>query len=206
MDVRDLQVKRGDAILPAWQKLTAWAESLRVVPCPGMRLLVTPQGTHAVIEDNSTTWPHAWRVRVNGKDATIEEGTVNNRLPCIGETLLDGRNFGDPEGEAGEVPTLKLMGAESGKTWIALRAVVKNGVIEPGDPKALTVVEVPHLEPALTEGGAPDAGGVGLWPLAALYWRKGEMARIKQIVFLNLVHRFQAGTDGALGRHFFAAT
>jgi len=203
MDADALKVNRGDDIFPAWQRLVKWVESLKIIPLPGIRRYLTPQGTRIVLEDSSTNWPHPWYVDAAGMEARIGEGTVNALMPRIKGVRLDGLT---DKMEYEEVPPLKLEGIETGKTWVALRVLTTEGRIDPENKEALTIVETKTLNPRIYEGGAPDLEGVGLWPLAVLYWREGKLFKTFQIAHHNLIHRFERSNDERPDRHLLWAT
>jgi hypothetical protein len=202
MDLNHLRVKRGDNILAAWNRLLAWAETTRVIAGPGQRLHVTPTGTRLYVDDPSQQWAHPWRVNLTGNEAAIEAGTLNNEVPLLNGITLDGFNG---EGEQVTPPRLRVKGVKAGKTWIALRVLTRGGVIVADNPEALTVVEVDSLDPRQFEGGSPDVNGVGLHPLAAVYWRDAKPVRVLQITHHNLQHRFIQAGNGRPARHVFWA-
>lgn len=202
MDVAKLRVKRGDNILAAWNRLLAWVETTRVIAGPGQRIHVTPTGTRVYVDDPARQWAHPWRVHVTGGEASIEAGNVNGEPAMLNGLTLDGFNG---EGEQVTPPRLKVKGVKVGKTWVALRVTTKEGVIVADDPEALTVVEVESLDPRLLEGGSPDVNGVGLHPLAVIYWRDSKPVKVVQNTHHHLQHRFIPANDGRPARHVFWA-
>lgn len=200
MDVRDLYVRKGDPILPAWKRLLEWARQFRLFAGRGVRLTRTPSGTYIVVDAQAAPWDHPFKVLVSGQETTILPGTVNKLMPTVNGVALDAEN----------APRLRIAGGPSSelRSWICVqvRVDLKTGAINSDDKDALTIVHVTDLDPATSEGGSPDDGkGIGLHPLAMLIWNgdKASIKRAHQITHFNQQHRFIAAGDGQPSRHLF---
>jgi len=195
MDVRELYVQRGDAILPAWNKLLNWAKQFRVFAGRGIRLTRTPNGTYVVADLQASTWDHPFRVTLGSKELTIGMGTLNNRIPTINGVALDG---------AQAVPKLKLASGPNAalRSWVCLQVRVdrQSGEINTDDENAVSIVHRNDIENDL-----PSDGTVGMHALAMLVWNpdRSSVKRLHQVTHFHLQHRRLKGTDQQLARHLF---
>ena len=165
MDTHTLHVQAGEEITPAWKRLEAWVRSTRVISSPGLRVHRTTQGTHVYADTEGTSWAHPFRVSIGGLSATVDMGTINNRVPIIEGEPLDGK---DANGATVSAPPLKLTGKSSGKSWVVVRM--------PEEKE-----ELPIIEQAEELDGAH--------PLAVIYWDAGQVSRVHQITHFNLQHQ-----------------
>ena len=186
MNLRDLHVKKGDPVLPAWNRLLAWAGQFRLFAGRGVRLTRTPNGTFIVVEQKSAPWDHPFKVMVGDNEATVLMGTLNNLVPTIAGKPLD----------AESPPRLKINGGPNAelRSWICLdvRVDAKTGVInEKG-------VVIAHAREA-------ESRESGRHPLAMLVWNtdRATVRRVHQITHFNLQHRFIKGQAGKPSRHLF---
>ncbi len=195
MDVRELYVQRGDAILPAWNKLLNWAKQFRVLAGRGIRLTRTPNGTYIVAELQASAWDHPFRVMLSGKEVTVGMGTLNNRIPTINGVALDG---------AQAVPKLKLTGVPNAelRSWVCLQVRVDrhSGEINTDDENAVSIVHKNDIE-----NGLPSDGSIGLHALAMLVWNpdRSSVKRLHQVTHFHLQHRWLKGIDQQPARHLF---
>jgi hypothetical protein len=200
MDVRELYVQRGDAILPAWNKLLNWAKQFRVFAGRGIRLTRTPNGTYIVADLQASTWDHPFRVSLGGKELTIGMGTLNNRIPTINGLPLDGAQAG----KAQAVPKLKLTSGPNAelRSWVCLQLRVdrQSGEISADDENAVSIVHKSDIE-----NGLPSDGSIGLHALAMLVWNsdRSSVKRLHQVTHFHLQHRWLKGTDPQPARHLF---
>ena len=185
MDTHTLHVQAGEEITPAWKRLEAWVRSTRVISSPGLRVHRTTQGTHVYADTEGTSWAHPFRVSIGGLSATVDMGTINNRVPIIEGEPLDGKGANN---KAVTVPPLKLTGKADGKSWIAVRVPVDDDGKEIED-------EPPIIEQVETLEGAH--------PLAVLYWDAGQVSKSHQITHFNLQHQFLKATATNPARHLF---
>jgi len=195
MDVRELYVQRGDAILPAWNKLLNWAKQFRVLAGRGIRLTRTPNGTYIVAELQASAWDHPFRVMLSGKEVTVGMGTLNNRIPTINGVALDG---------AQAVPKLKLTSGPNAelRSWVCLQVRVdrQTGEINTDDENPVSIVHKNDIE-----NGLPSDGSIGLHALAMLVWNsdRSSVKRLHQVTHFHLQHRWLKGTDQQPSRHLF---
>ena len=195
MDVRELYVQRGDAILPAWNKLLNWAKQFRVLAGRGIRLTRTPNGTYIVADLQASTWDHPFRVMLSGKEVTVGMGTLNNRIPTINGVALDG---------AQAVPKLKLASGPNAelRSWVCLqvRVDLQSGEINTDDENAMSIVHKTDIE-----NGLPSDGIIGLHALAMLVWNpdRSSVKRLHQVTHFHLQHRWLKGTNQQPARHLF---
>ena len=198
MDVRELYVQRGDAILPAWNKLLNWAKQFRVLAGRGIRLTRTPNGTYIVADLQASTWDHPFRVMLGGKEVTVGMGTLNNRIPTINGVPLDG---------AQAVPRLKLASGPNAelRSWVCLQVRVdrQSGEINTDDETAVSIVHKNDIE-----NGLPSDGIIGLHALAMLVWNpdRSSVKRLHQVTHFHLQHRWLKGTNQQPARHLFWPT
>lgn len=180
------------------------AETHRVIG--GAREHRTRLGRIVVMEADSPVFAGAFFVSVAGlTDLTLSTGRVNGVQPTIGGVYLDGTLPGggdSPDGvprlDCGEGP------GERSRSWVGLRVALNAATlaIDPEDPEAVTVAHRTELPARFSEGGAPDEGGTGFWPVAELVWNATgrRIVRVRQIGWFDKTHRY---VDGEPGRHFF---
>lgn len=189
MNLRDLHVRKGDPVLPAWNNLLDWAKQFRLFAGRGVRLTRTPNGTFIVAEQQSTPWDHPFKVTVSATEATVLLGTLNNQVPMISGKRLDEE----------VAPQLKLAGGPNRdrRSWVCLdlRVDVKTGAIDPDDPKSVV----------LTHAREPESSEFGRHPLAMILWDvdRSTIRRVHQITHFNLQHRFIKAQAGKPSRHLF---
>ena len=111
MNLRDLEVKKGEPVLPAWERLKAWARRFELHARPGIRFNQMPEGTWVIVDDNSTTsWNYPFACALNGQSVSVGAGTLNNSVPLLGGVGIDGL---DANGNAVTVPALPVKGPPS---------------------------------------------------------------------------------------------
>ena len=200
MDVRELYVQRGDAILPAWNKLLNWAKQFRVFAGRGIRLTRTPNGTYVVADLQASAWDHPFRVTLGSKELTVGIGTLNNRIPTINGVPLDGAQAG----KAHAAPKLKLTSGPNAelRSWVCLQVRVdrQTGEINADDENAVTIIHRNDIENSL-----PSDGSIGLHALAMLVWNsdRSSVRRLHQVTHFNLQHRWLKGSNEQPARHLF---
>lgn len=206
INLRDLHVRPGEPVLPAWKRLLEWAKQFRLFAGRGVRLQRTPNGTYVIADLKSNPWNHPFKVRLAEREATVGFGTVQDVVPRIDGKRLDGI---DEKGREGEVPLLKIEGEPNDelRSWIVVEVKVdpKSGEIDPGNEEAVVIRHVRELR-----ASTPD---VGRHPLAMLIWAPNgtEIVRSRHITHFHLRHLFVARqgseeTEGESGRHLFWAT
>lgn len=199
MNARELEVKKGDPILPAWRKLQEWARSLKLIEGPGVRFRRTPSGTYVSAEIRRSSWLHPFLVNTIGDTAaTVRAGTVNNLVPRIRGKRIDNL---DEAGEETEPPEVKLTGpGDELRSYIALVVLpdLKNGELDASDPEAVVIMHLERLSDV--------AKGLGIQPLALVQWTpEGAVRGVFQIVHHNLRFQHVPETTKTLSRSFFWA-
>jgi hypothetical protein len=175
----------------------------------GFKRNVTANGTTLVEIPKKNTFKGAFTVSIrSGTRLVIGEGTVNGLLPRIGEVYIDGKDENGEDVPEG-IPALDLDEGpgDRRRSYVCLRVRIDpaTGAMNPDDPEALTIVHRQTLHPAFADGGSPDEEGAGDWPIAQLTWSANgiRVDRIRQWVFFDQTHRFEAGDGLRPGRHFF---
>lgn len=206
IDLRELYVRPGEPVLPAWKRLLEWAKQFRLFAGRGVRLQRTPNGTYVIADLKANPWNHPFKVRLMDREATIGFGTVQDVVPRIEGKRIDGI---DEKGREGDPPKLRLTGEPNaeGRSWIVVEVRVdpKSGEIDPEDEEAVVVRHVRELRSSTSE--------IGRHPLAMLIWstNRSSIVRARQITHFHLRHLFvpQQSSDPQErrgGRHLFWAT
>jgi len=201
IDLRDLIVRPGEPVLPAWERLLDWAKQFRLHAGHGVRLNRTPNGTYIIADLPSPSWNHPFQVRLAEREVTVAFGTVNGLVPRIGGRTIDGL---DENGRETEPPRLRIEGGpnEDLRSWIVIdvRTGGESGELDPSDPEAVVIRHARALR--------PDDKTIGRHPLAMLLWAANgrRLVRSRQITHFSLGHHYRAGDGDTPGRHFFWAT
>lgn len=203
IDLRDLYVRPGEPVMPAWQRLLEWAKQFRLFAGRGVRLTRTPNGTYVVADLKANPWNHPFKVRLAEREATVGFGTVEGIVPRIGSKTIDGL---DASGKETEPPKLPIAGEPNDdlRSWVVVEVkVAPDGEeIDPEDSEAVTIRHVRELK--------PDDPRVGRHPLAMLIWASNgtTILRARQITHFNLSHLYvvDRGAEERPGRHLFWAT
>ena len=188
VDLRDLMVKPGDPVLPAWRRLLDWAKQFRLYSSNQIRLTRTPQGTYIVAEVSRGSFDHPFRVSVTSGEAFVRPGTVEDIYARIG-------GVGADKTPAPKLP-LGKPNAE-GRSWVVVEVTVKDGVIDPEDKGAVVIRHASSLARTREE--------VGIQPLAMLVWSGSTVSEVHQIVHHSLGHYYVQPAEGRGGRHLFFA-
>jgi len=188
VDLRDLMVKPGDPVMPAWRRLLDWAKQFRLYSSNEIRLTRTPQGTYIVAEPSGVSFIHPFRVSITSSQVIIRPGAVEDIYPRIGGVAIDAK----------PAPQLQLGKPNAeGRSWVALEVTTKDGVIDPEDKGAVVIRHVSSLARTREE--------VGIQPLAMLVWSGSTVSEVHQIVHHSLGHYYVRPTEGRGGRHLFFA-
>jgi len=198
-----LKVKRGDLVVPAWQRLVDFADTLRIFSGPG--ILISPRlggGITISALPNNKAFDHPWRASLSAKEALFEPGRVNGIEPTINGIPMSGRNGGDR-------PRLALsesLFTPTGESWLAIE-LTRN---DAGKIVSLRIVQVERLDSGgdlrFVDGGSPEIKpNVALEPIALLYRgiEKVGFGQLRQIRFFNATWRVNLTNPGG-PRHFFA--
>ena len=186
----------GDLIWPKWVALQSFVRTTGVVRGKGVKIRVTPNGTHVWVDGKAKSWPHPFRVSVSTGSATVSPGTVNNTAPTIDEVRISGY---DDDGNRVEVPPLPVQGVKKGKTFIGILLTPVGGELDPVTPSNLRIAEKSDLRDILD--------GQAFYPLAVVYWKDSAPVSTFQVSHHNLNHIFVPGDvpGGRPDRHVFSA-
>lgn len=211
MNIRDIQAKKGDRILPKWKKLLEFISNTGVITGPGVRISRGPNGTQVFADHFDKPYNHPFKVSRSASDGvSVRAGTINNVYPYIDEVPISGR----VDGENVEVPPLTIEAPQgSAQTYVVVTVVVEegNGPIQiTDDPEKLYMDHIPAYEFDLATDGTYGSEGIGIakYPIATIYWDEaGDVETIFPIVHHNLGHRFLQGNprSGYPARHLFWA-
>lgn len=176
---RDLQVKKGDPITPAWRRLIDWVRGKAYirVNAPGARTREFPGRGTQVICPAENAWPFYWRVSLGAETVRVEPGFVNGTQARIEEVYLDGRLVSDPNQVSPNGPPV-------------LR--VLNDGVDPDAERLTRVVVRVYTDPDLP-GEAPEVVHVqkaakNEQVLALLRWDASgsTITRVHQVAMHNL--------------------
>ena len=208
-DWSSIRAKRGDRILPKWNKLINKAEEAYVTAGKHTKVRRLPNGKILVTgEPPVRIAPHPWRVSSLDEEqrVRITEGTVAGRFPWITDEARLGQ-----ETEDGEIIGLKLKPKSEGYSYVAVGVNVsasESGLAEIDANGAdtweqLRLQEIDELPKGFGTGGVlPDGAGWAWYPLVRLEWSQKSVQRKFQIVRHNLGHLVLKG-DNNEARHFF---
>lgn len=183
---RDLYVRAGDLVIPAWRKLVECLASLPVLPGVGVLVTRTPHGTVVNSRAFMVGFTGSWAMGGGSLDAgeiAIGDGYVNATVPFVGELLLM------PKDAKATRPKLKVdqkLMDESGRSWICLEAEV-DADGKPIKKRPFRIVQAKH--PYFT-----DSALIGRTPLAVMLGRD-----FHRLAYFDLQYRFDAGKK----KHFF---
>lgn len=208
-DIEQFLAEDGDLAEPIVRRFMRFVVRESRRQFTGFKRNVTANGTTLVEIPRRNVFRGAFTVSIrSGTRLVIGEGTVNGRLPRIGEFFIDGKDESGadiPEG----IPALDVAEGpgDRRRSYVCLRVRIDptTGAMNPDDDTAMTIAHRQTLHPAFAEGGAPDEDGVGDWPIAQLEWSANgiRVDRVRQWVFFDQTHRFEAGEGIRPGRHFF---
>ena len=207
---QEIRAKRGDQVLPKWRALIKFLEdALQVNLGPGIReRKIGDGGRYIWAASNIKSFAYPFKVSASATEARVSEGTVNGVFPYIEDVRINGL---DDDDNPVPVPPIRIEHSGVSRSYIALAVITSElgDVVLEDDPEKLKIVHVDEIDPKFVEGGVPiDEDGVGLYPLAVIYWKsQGVIRKTFQITHHNLNHRYTPGNNsqGFLGRHFFSA-
>lgn len=175
----------------------------------GVRVARTLNGVHVTASADTQSFSGAWTVTLSGLSSVrIGDGTVNGRVPWLDGRGLDGLDEeGEPHPEGVPLLSVSEGPGERRRSYVGVlvRIDPATGAMIAEDTESLTVAHRGTLHPTFAEGGAPDEESTGFWPLAQLHWSADgkRVERVRQWAYFHYVHRFQTGTGGKAGRHWF---
>lgn len=199
MNVRALEVARGEPIQPAWMRLKAWVKSLPDVPVTSGKTRVhrTPTQTTVVAETQSAAFQGRFAVRISGMEATVGEGELQGITPTIKRVPISGV---EANGKTVDKPRLKIVGGPNAglRSWIALQVTANDaGDVDTKDPEAVSIIHTNDLK-------AAREGGKGIHALAMLVWSdKTSIKRVRQIVYMDQQHAYRPKTAERPAKHLF---
>lgn len=226
--ITDLKARRGELVLPKWEKMVQYISSTDIIPGGFVRITRLPNGTIVTPNRKSSPWLHPFMVGINPSEdfeMFVGTGTVNNVVPWIKDDVQAG--FSDPD--TGRLVGVKVDPQEEGSSWIAVGVniygnnsesafLVLSDLEEEGASgfSQLRIKEIKELPAGRGSGGVyRDEDGWAWYALAQMDWRGGELEDLFQIVYHNLQHSV-AGSPGVSGeltaddliteRHFFYPT
>lgn len=201
MNLRSLLVRRGDAVIPAVNKLSVFQRSLQILPGRGILLGRATSGVRINARALVTGFTGAWAVSLSGSSITVNRGFIDGIEPVIDDRPISGitsKGEPDPKGQ----PSLKLKLDEftaAGKSFIAIRLKTDatGKIIAPeGKSPEMTIVQTKNLN-------SPEDDTVHLHPIAMLRRPpkdKSVFGTLIQIAYFDYQHR-SAKQNGKL-RHF----
>lgn len=208
----DLEARKGDEILPVWERLQAFALSLRLESGgPEVRLFKGPVATVISFDASGTSWDHPFKPTLSVDLVTLAKGTVEGFEATIGGVPISG----DAANKIKQ-PTLKLtadkMNTSSLTSWIALEVTANATGQLTADAKGKLAqgqsVAVTHVAAITNNQAATSASGVavGMAALALVTWADKKPTGIFPIIHhnLNYARTFPNEAQGA-ARHFFWA-
>lgn len=200
MKANEIKVRSGDPIAPAWDRLVKWVESIKVIPCEGVRVSETLNGTVISVVNKPQKFKSPFKVDVSYSNgfywASIRPGIVNGDFPYIKDDLsksgwrrIDNRDDkGMKYKPERNTPMMKIdlnESSDSGVLYISLRVKPNKAgtIVKPKD--SLRIVQ------AKDSKGPKD--GAGYYPLAMVYVSESKktVEETFQIVHHNMRHVYQ---------------
>lgn len=209
---RILEGRVGDAVLPWWQAVWSWANSLPVVIGPGMQVTQVPGYGTTIKVRTAAPVRVFFEVAVSGQSGTIRPGMLSGLVPYIATAAGPYVNLYGVAHLGAEVgtPAIDLRAAKPGTDGrsaivIVARVNERGDIVDPAvDPSALVIEHRSDFGPA-----AKREAATALKPfheLAILYWRDGSIDRTAQIVQHNLDLAVAGGeVENEAARYFFYA-
>lgn len=188
MDIRDLNVRRGDLVLPALKKLIAYCRELRILPGRGILLTRTLRGVVVNARRAVVGFTGSWNVAMSNDQIKVGRGFVDGLQPVIDGKPISGIDDKGNDIKDGQ-PSLKLDANlyEQGKSWIAIRGECNpetGKILTPKDqPPKLTVIQTKIL--------TSEEDTIFLHPIAMLRRpaeAKAGFGNLYQIAFFDYSH------------------
>ncbi len=202
--IEDLRATPGEEVLPKWELMREFIRQRDLIEVdPDARVSKGRNGTTAVYEPRDE-FNGKFKVSIQGENVRVGPGFVNTDMPTIGGIYLDGL---DAERKQQEVPGVELEGepGEDGRSFIVVRLLLDPATGVPLSEEAdwLTIEHVASLRETRREREPAE----GFEALAILYWNeeRTRVAKVNQVVFMDLKHSFAFGIAEGRGFHFFSA-
>lgn len=219
MNVEELEVKDGDPIAPAWDRLREWVQSLSVQTTgDGAAIHYSPRQIDVVFDGDGSSYIGHFHCALiqsgvrQGITVGVETGDslVNGSLiPVINDVPIDGvvsptKTIPRPQLDLSAGPNKHL------RSWICLQAVVdlKTSKLDEQNPSAKPLTITHRSDWDELDPGVDDGRGRGLDAIAMIIWRdRVTVGRIEQVTMHQIRHDYRPPTKaGRKGRHFFRAT
>lgn len=190
---REIKVRPGEPIIPAWERLVKWVASLRVIPSPDFNARLTPHGTVIRVRKGQK-FRHPFRVVASGSMALVSEGILNDLVPTILENgkkrRIDNRDASGVLDRNNTAPRLNLdfsKASKDGRIYISIRYTLKSGEKDA------------EAEIVQTDSAKGPVDGRGYYALAMLFLTEDRKSieRTFQITHHNLRVTFQERTPSA---------
>jgi hypothetical protein len=187
MNPKDFHAEDGELVAPALKSFSRFIFSQTNVTIQGpARVISTTRGKQVIFEPEAEIFPGSFQVsKVGPKTLSVSEGLVGGLVPYLEEVRLDGLDEkGEPLPEG--KPVLECTAPETGgRTYVLLWARHTDAgdadetiPQDSGDPAAYLV----HAE-ELPPGMRADDRVARL--VAVLYWNKGQIEKIRQVVWYD---------------------
>jgi hypothetical protein len=191
MNLREIQVRKGEPVKAAWERLLKWLPSLKVEPDDGITIRETPHGTIVRVAD-SKMFRHPFRVSVGSKSVKIASGTINDEVPVMatakeGKRRIDNRDKdGKRETDKAppELPLDLAKASDDGRIYVSLKYQT---------PPTEKGAEARPPEIVQTADAKGPVDGFGYYPLAFLWLStdRKSVDEVFQIVHHNLRCTYQ---------------
>lgn len=185
-DARQFYATPGEPIRPKLQALAKHIASTGGVQSGrGIRRHVYGNGSSIVADADGSAFVGAFSVRVVADKATVGIGTVEDVIPRINDTPIDGINA---QGEQGVTPELSIVEGPNPelRSWICVEVLwsaESKGIAEVEEALIITHRnDLPVVQPAAIKGVPLRI----IKPLAMLIWQsESVVGRVRQITFFD---------------------
>jgi hypothetical protein len=192
MNPDDFHAQDGELVVPALKSFSRFVFSQTNVTIQGpAQVISTTRGKQVIFEPETVVFPGSFQVRKVGPTTlSVSEGRVNGLVPYMGPTWrridgLDDEGNPHPEGK----PVLECREPETGDRTFVLLWAQHN---ESGDLDESMMVQdaknppsdiAHYTDPELPEGMRGKGFVARL--VAVLYWNKGQIEKIRQVVWYD---------------------
>jgi hypothetical protein len=191
MNPKDFHAEDGELVVPALKSFSRFIFSQTNVTIQGpAQVISTTRGKQVIFEPETVVFPGSFQVsKVGPKTISVSEGRVNGLVPYMGFPRrridgLDDEGNPHPEGK----PVLECKEPKTGDRTFVLLYAQHNESGDLDESMMLQNTENPpseilHEHVGLPKGMSDD--GI-LWRLVAvLYWNKGQIEKIRQVVWYD---------------------
>jgi hypothetical protein len=194
MNPDDFHAEDGELVVPALKSFSRFIFSQTNVTIQGpARVISTTRGRQVIFEPETVVFPGSFQVsKVGPKTISVSEGRVNGLVPYMWYPLprrridgLDDEGNPHPEGK----PVLECSEPEKGdRTFVLLWAqhnesgdLDQSMMVQDGENPSSEIAD--YERPELPEGMRGD--GFVARIVAVLYWNKGQIEKIRQVVWYD---------------------